>query len=63
MLNEKTKMELLEILKEAKTMADHNLSCYSANWTMMTAKEGFEKQHAEAKEKYNKVCRLLEAFI
>ena len=39
---------VIEYLHECKTMANHNLLCYSATYGMDTPKPGYEEQFQEA---------------
>lgn len=54
--------ELLDVLIEARKRTEHNLCCYSKTYTMFTPKEGFETQHKQASDDFDKINRLIEKY-
>ena len=45
------KMTKLELLKEVQDMVNHNLLCYSKDYFMNNAKEGYETEWEREKQK------------
>lgn len=53
------KLTRLELLKEVQDMVNHNLLCYSKDYFMNNAKEGYETEWEREKQK----AELLEEMI
>ena len=53
---------LIKVLREAKAIKQHNLGCYSKNWTLLAPKVGYEKEYEKARAEYHEVERLLEKY-
>lgn len=60
-INEKDETEItrLEFLNEIKDMISHNIMCYSSNYSLEQAKQGYEKEFIRK----NKKLILVEQMI